>query len=245
MHFDYAAGPATAGAWLPLLHPSPLTAALSPPPHRVSAAAAGFAPIQIQGSLGPGSTISLSSSSSSNNKGTAVATAQPAGFWGQDGGFLGLGFSPASRAAVKQGNRSGWLRRKGRGSSSSSSSVSSSGGLPGGVDVGSGVFVPEKEWLVPQWGKMGLSVELELPGWPETDLVQVRPLLLLAATQNPTHSCKQCELLLSDPCSWHHTVFSGISHLVKVVLCFLGGIWRCLPRQLCQLAYTPLHRGVC
>lgn len=182
MHFDYAAGPSAAGAWIPLLRTSPITATLSPPHQRVSAAAAGLSPIQIQGNLGPGSSLSFSSSGSSSS---GAATA---GFWGHEGGFLGLGFGPASRAAAaasksKVTASSGWFRRSrakaGKGSSSRRSTSSSSsgvgGGLFGGVDVGVGVYVPERDWLVPLWGRMGMKVVLEMPGWPETDLVQVRP----------------------------------------------------------------------
>lgn len=41
-------------------------------------------------------------------------------------------------------------------------------------DIGNGVFVPEGDWLVPMRGETQLAVELEMPGWPEPDMVQVR-----------------------------------------------------------------------
>jgi hypothetical protein len=82
------------------------------------------------------------------------------------GGFLGLGASPANRlrSSGSSGGSGSGSRGRRRGGSSSSSS---------GVDVGGGVRVPERDWLVPPHGKMQLTVELDMPDWPEPDLVQV------------------------------------------------------------------------
>jgi hypothetical protein len=41
-------------------------------------------------------------------------------------------------------------------------------------DVGNGVSVPEGDWLVPLKGETSLTVELEMPGWSQADMVQVR-----------------------------------------------------------------------
>lgn len=41
-------------------------------------------------------------------------------------------------------------------------------------DLGNGVLVPEGDWLVPMEGDTSLTVELEMPGWSQPDMVQVR-----------------------------------------------------------------------
>lgn len=144
LYMDYAAGPSAAGAWVPLLRNTPLTATLTPPSHqRPPPAASG---ISMQGSFSLGA---------------------DSGF-GSQLGFLGLGFGPGSRAVARQSSR-GWLGR----SKGARQQRSSSSGAARGVDVGSGVVVPEGDWLVPLWGRLGLQVELEVPRWPESDLVQV------------------------------------------------------------------------
>jgi hypothetical protein len=46
-------------------------------------------------------------------------------------------------------------------------------------DVGTGVSLPDGDWLVPLKGATQLAVELEMPGSPQPDMVQVCPLFLL------------------------------------------------------------------
>ena len=74
LHFDYAAGPAAAVVWVPLLKPSHLADSLSPPSKPYTAAAAG-----LRGFLTPSSSSSYGRQSSSSS------------------GRTGLGFSPLSR----------------------------------------------------------------------------------------------------------------------------------------------------
>jgi hypothetical protein len=182
LHFDYAAGPAAAGAWLPLLRQTPLTATLTPPPNQQPLSAAAAA-LSFQGNLGPGGSFSVASSDADGSAGGL-------GF-GRQLGFLGLGFGPVSRAADRGGPNSrqrsgsrGWFglgfgrssssRGRGKGNAAAPGTTDGAVFRAGGVDVGSGVVVPEGEWLVPSWGRMGLAVELEMPRHPEPDLVQVR-----------------------------------------------------------------------
>ncbi|KAF6264817.1 hypothetical protein COO60DRAFT_22651 [Scenedesmus sp. NREL 46B-D3] len=172
LHFDYAAGPAAAGAWLPLLRQTPATAVLTPPPHQqpLSAAAA----LSFQGSLGPGGSFSVASETAGGGSGGGLG-------FGRQLGFLGLGFGPASRAAGgaaggRQRSSRGWLRGFGRRGGKASERGAAAAGAArrgAGVDVGSGVVVPEAEWLVPGWGRMAVAVELEVPRQPQPDLVQL------------------------------------------------------------------------
>lgn len=48
-------------------------------------------------------------------------------------------------------------------------------------DIGNGVSVPEGDWLVPMKGETSLTVELEMPGWPQADMVQVGSRVVLVA----------------------------------------------------------------
>lgn len=159
LHFDYAAGPSQAMVWVPLLKPCPLADSLSPPAKPYTAASAG-----LRGFLTPGS-----SSYSRRSK------------------ISGLGFSPVSRhssgGAADNSTTDGlWARISGRSRRRRRAAARAAAAADSSVmhDVGNGVSVPEGDWLVPLWGETQLAVELEMPGWPQADMVQVS---LLAAVK--------------------------------------------------------------
>jgi hypothetical protein len=72
-------------------------------------------------------------------------------------------------------------------------------------DVGTGVSLPDGDWLVPLKGATQLAVELEMPGSPQPDMVQV--------------SC--------SPAAWHvhGCAWGGGACVVKVGL--TKGTWTC------------------
>jgi len=159
VHFDYSAG-RQAQVWMPLLKPSPLAESLSPPAKPYSPAAAG-----LRGLL----TTSSSSPRSSSSK---FRTS-------------GFGFSPASRfrssssasSSSSNGTRdSFWARVSGASRRRRRAAARAAAASAAAVmhDIGNGVSVPEGDWLVPMRGETQLAVELEMPGWPEPDMVQVR-----------------------------------------------------------------------
>jgi hypothetical protein len=230
LHFDYAAGPSAAGAWLPLLRQTPLTAVLTPPAHQHPLTTP--AALSFQGSLGPGGSFSVASSNADGSNPGGVL-----GF-GRQLGFLGLGFGPASRAVAASSRQRGGRSWLGLGFGRSRNNRKSNAAAPGttdgavfragGVDVGSGVVVPEREWLVPSWGRMGMAVELEMPLRPEPDLVQVRLLNKgLSCCFSRLVLCVLCLRLqqLLDGVGVRHDWLQSVSSRVLLAWGCVGGAW--------------------
>lgn len=151
LQFDYSARSSQAEVWLPLLKPTPMTESLSPPPKPYTAAAAG-----LRGFLAPSSSFARRRTSALGGFGQAAANSHrkggdnsvPDSWWGRISGASRRRRRAAARAAAAE-----------------AAAVMH--------DVGNGVAVPEGDWLVPLRGETQLSVELEMPPWPEPDMVHV------------------------------------------------------------------------
>lgn len=192
LHFEYSEGsPSQATVWLPLLRPSPFSASLPPPLAVTPARAAGLA---ASGPLPSSSSFSFSAGSSGSTGGSSGGSGSFGGLGfsplsrrsssgnsgSNDAAAAGSSDTDSSSSGGKGGGNKGGgfitrllsaRRRRQRAAAAAAAAAAAEASV--GYDVGNGVLVPESEWLLPLRGATSLAVELDMPGWPATHMVQV------------------------------------------------------------------------